>query len=262
LLTGVPSRSPYSNIVFGNEWSVPMWYVWVPVFGGLAAIIASTAYALRSRPRVAAAAGLGWTAWAVVAALLADAGAFGQRTGTTVPWIVVGAGGALVAAVLAGWLPPVRRALDGHATAAWLIWPQTARLVGGVFLIVLALGELPAIFAVPAGAGDLAVGLAAPFVARRLTMRRGVMFNLLGMLDLTVAVTIGYLAGLGSSRVLDVTPSTAVLGTLPLVMIPVAAVPLVFALHIVSLRGLLAQRRAAAPAAPAGGRAPAHAEAG
>jgi hypothetical protein len=117
---------------------------------------------------------------------------------------------------------------------ARLTWPQTLRVVGVVFVLMLALGRLPAAFALPAGIGDLAVGLAAPAVALRLARgdRRGATwFHALGLLDLAVAVTLGLLAALGPGRVLNVSPSTADVS-----------------LHVASLARLRARRhRVAAP---------------
>jgi hypothetical protein len=63
-------------------------------------------------------------------------------------------------------------------------------------------------------------------------------FHLLGLLDLVVAVGIGFLAGLGPHPLIDVTPSTEAVTRLPLVLIPVALVPLAAALHIQALRRL------------------------
>jgi hypothetical protein len=60
----------------------------------------------------------------------------------------------------------------------------------------------------------------------------------LGILDLVVALSIGFLAGLGPYRPLDVTPSTEPLALLPLALVPTVAVPLTIALHIMSLRRL------------------------
>ena len=71
----------------------------------------------------------------------------------------------------------------------------------------MALGHLPALFALPAGLGDITTGLAAPLVARRLTRgdgRRGAWwFNAFGITDLVVALTLGALTGF---RLINVTP--------------------------------------------------------
>jgi hypothetical protein len=233
-------------------------YVWVLVLIGVVGIPATTAVmlyrgALAARLRhrtaigIAAAAAAGWAAWIVVSGLLAAAGAYRQDPAVTRPWIAVALLGALVAALLATRIPVVARVLADPGTPARLALPQTFRVVGGVFLIVTALGELPAVFALPAGLGDLAIGLSAPFVARRLRAgtagRRAVWFTVLGMVDLVVAVGIGFLAGLGPSRLIPVSPATEAIGLLPLVLIPTTAVPLALALHIVTLPRLLRSTR-------------------
>jgi hypothetical protein len=76
-----------------------------------------------------------------------------------------------------------------------------------------------------------------------------VRFNVLGIVDLVVAVGIGLLAAPAPANLLPVTPSTEALATLPLVLIPTTVVPLAVALHLISLRRLNATRRATAPTA-------------
>jgi hypothetical protein len=219
--------------------------VWALVLTGVLGIPAATSLMLY---RGAAAAGLGRRAaaavaaaaaavlggWIVASSLLARAGVYHQGLGlgiVAVAFVVLG----LLAATR---IPQVARVLAAPATPARLAVPHTLRVVGMVFLVVMALGELPAVFALPAGLGDIAVGLAAPLVARRLAHGGGhamaVRFNLLGILDLAIAITAGFLA----YRPLEVTPSTEPLTLLPLVLIPTTAVPLAIALHIVSLRRL------------------------
>lgn len=68
-------------------------------------------------------------------------------------------------------------------------------------------------------------------------------FNVLGLLDLVVAVSIGFLAGLGPYRPLEIVPSTEPLSLLPLALVASMAVPLSVVLHIVSLRRLRATTR-------------------
>jgi hypothetical protein len=175
--------------------------------------------------------------------LLARAGTYHLAAGRAAPWFGVAFAGALLGLLLATRIPVVTRVLEAPATAARLTLPHSLR-VGVTFLIVMALGQLPAIFALPAGLGDIAAGLAAPQVARRLARntgrRRAVWFHLFGILDLVVALSIGFLAGLGPWRPLEVTPTTEALSLLPLVLVPTTAVPLAIALHIVALRRLRA----------------------
>jgi hypothetical protein len=114
-----------------------------------------------------------------------------------------------------------------------------------VFLVVLALGKLPALFAWLAGFGDLAVGLAAPFIAKRLRDRPGgwalIVYNVFGILDFVVALIVGNLIGPG---LLPATPAPMdAINFLPLVLIPTAATPLAAALHVLSLSKLRMHRR-------------------
>lgn len=116
------------------------------------------------------------------------------------------------------------------------------------FVIAMALGELPALFAVPAGFGDIAIGVATPFLAWRLARGTGrkaaVRFSLLGLLDLVVAIGLGALTGIEPARVIEVSPTAGALGDLPLALIPTTVVPLAIALHVT----LLARLRAPLPA--------------
>src|SRR5262245_21572613 len=70
---------------------------------------------------------------------------------------------------------------------------HTWRIGGVVFLILYQRGTLPGSFALPAGWGDIAIGVTAPLVA--LAIARGglgkpvfVVWNVLGLLDLVTAV--------------------------------------------------------------------------
>jgi hypothetical protein len=228
-------------------------YVWVLVVVGVLGIPALTGVMLyrggmtaglgrRRAAVVAGTAGAVWAAWVAASGLLGAADAYRQRPAGGTPWIAIAAVGALITALLATRIPVVARILAAPGTAARLVVPQALRVVGAVFLIVLALGRLPAVFALPAGLGDIAVGVAAPFVAYRLSRGHGragaVWFNVMGIVDLVVAVSLGFLAGLGPLRVFGGDPSTLAVTLVPLVLIPTTAVPLAVALHVLSLRSL------------------------
>jgi hypothetical protein len=241
-------------------------YVWALVLLGAIGLPATTCVMLyRGATRaglgrrvatvtaVVAAAVLG--GWLVTSGLLARAGMYRQDSGQATPWFGLAVTGILIALLLlATRVPVVSRVLADPGTPARLTVPHALRVVGVVFLILLAQGRLPAVFALPAGLGDIAIGLAAPSVARRLARgtgrTRAVWFNLLGILDLVVAVSIGFLAGLGPYRPLEGTLSTEPLGLLPLALIPTVAVPVAVALHIMSLTRL---RAAPAPGEGAAG---------
>jgi hypothetical protein len=224
-------------------------YVWALVLAGAIGIPAATCAVLyrgalaagvgrRAATAVTAASAAGLGGWLVVSGLLARAGVYRLDHGNAVPWFLVAVAGTLISLLLATRIPLVFRILAAPGTPARLALPHTLRVVGVLFLIVMAQGHLPAAFALPAGLGDIAIGVAAPLVARRLARDSGhtgaVRFNVLGILDLVVAGIIGFLL-LG---LVEVTPSTAPLTLLPLALIPTAAVPLAVALHIVSLSRL------------------------
>jgi hypothetical protein len=229
--------------------------VWALVLVGVLGIPATTSLMLY---RSALAAGLGRRTattvaglaavlvggWLLASGLLARAGAYHQPSGQAAPWFGVAVAATLLGLLAATRIPPMPRVLAAPGTAARLTLPHTLRVVGVTFLLVMVQGHLPAVFALPAGLGDIAAGLAAPSVARRLAdgggRSRAVWFNLLGLLDLVVALSVGFLAGLGPWRPLAVTPSTEPLSLLPLALVPTVAVPLALALHIVALGRLRA----------------------
>src|SRR5262249_35074091 len=129
---------------------------------------------------------------------------------------------------------------------AWLVGFQAYRVLGYVFLVRWAAGELPGVFALPAGIGDVLVGaLALPAALYLASGARGgwaaaVAWNLLGLLDLVTAITLGALTSTGR---LPVEVANVASSSFPLVMIPAFAVPLSLILHGVSLRQLLRLRR-------------------
>jgi hypothetical protein len=113
------------------------------------------------------------------------------------------------------------------------------RIAGYTFLVLYAYGILPGIFALPAGWGDIAIGATAPLVAFKLANPRHrtsfMVWQLLGMADLVVAVTMGTTARLIHPHGID----TGAMTVLPLSLIPTFAVPLLLMLHAI----LIAQAR-------------------
>lgn len=118
---------------------------------------------------------------------------------------------------------------------------QSWRVIGVMFLVFYAVGLLPGLFAWPAGAGDLAVGLAAPFVLLAMlrespTWRRQVMWlNVAGLLDFVGAVSTGVLTSNSSIGLAADGAARVSMGSLPLSLIPTFAVPLWTIFHIISL---------------------------
>jgi hypothetical protein len=110
---------------------------------------------------------------------------------------------------------------------------QSWRIAGFVFVVLYVYGILPGIFANPAGWGDIAVGLTAPWVAMKLAEpghRKGfIVWNALGILDLVVAVTTGTTSRLIHPHALAADAMTV----LPLSIVPTFLVPLFLILHII-----------------------------
>ncbi len=131
---------------------------------------------------------------------------------------------------------------------------QCWRVIGGMFVFLWAFGLRPALFAFPAGLGDVAVGVAAVFVLRAMIdgapdwRRKVLLLNLGGLLDFVGAVGTGVLTsdtalGLLAGENAD---QWASMGSMPLSLIPTFAVPMWTILHLISLLQLRELARKAA----------------
>jgi hypothetical protein len=154
----------------------------------------------------------------------------------------------LVFGLLAGLLPlllsPTFRQIVRAIPQTWLVGVHMIRIGGFLFLALLDMRLLPAEFALPAGYGDITVGLLAVgllyLLAQRKPYTRGLTigWNLLGLLDFVVAITTGF------SAVGTFVAQIAVAGGSPLYVnyvgiVPSYGVPLYALLHIYSLFQLL-----------------------
>jgi len=136
-------------------------------------------------------------------------------------------------------------AIDPRLMMAMQAW----RFAGLGFLALYAHGVLPGFFAWPAGLGDIAIGVTAPWLLVVLmrhpsfaASRTFLIWNLLGILDLVVALTTGALGTILVAGA-DAGVTTGAMAQMPLVLIPAFFVPLLFALHAAAL---LQARRVAA----------------
>ncbi len=215
---------------------------------GLAALLlAGIAYVARAerRPAVLAIGGAAVLAWFGLVFALANQGFYETTQATTLPPPI---GPAIVIPIVIGCallaLPVVRR-LIGRVPLHWLVGVQLYRIVGGLFLIAWLQDDIPAEFALPAGIGDIAVGLLAPFVALAL-VRNGVErawpavvgWCALGITDLVVAVTCGLLTAPSAFQQLALDDPNAAITSYPLVLIPTFAVPVSVVLHVYVLARL------------------------
>jgi hypothetical protein len=174
-----------------------------------------------------------------------------------IPWFVVTS---LAIALLA-----IRRSASLRTALAAVPLPtlhalQVWRIFGVVFIVQQAQGLLPAGFGLPAGWGDLVVGLTAAPLALALERRLrrahvlAAFWNVFGLLDLVVAIGTGTgvlvaLLGLGP-RV----PAAAAMAAFPMFLVPAFAVPMSTLIHVLALAALRRETRLTRPLAPA----PAH----
>jgi outer membrane protein TolC len=191
--------------------------------------------------RVIAAALFGWLG---VAGLLALTGILQATASQVIPTT----GFALLAALTLGLLAlfgsaPLRTVVNA-VPLAWLVGIQLYRVVGLLFLVLYAAGQMPGAFAIPAGVGDAIVGAAAPIVAYALHRHRpwaataAVVWNVFGIVDLVVAVGTGVLTSPGPLQGLAFERPNGLITAFPFVLVPVFVVPLSVLLHIVALRRL------------------------
>jgi hypothetical protein len=237
-----------------------LWAITIACVAGMAAATCLVLYggAVRAglrRTRAAllasgAAAVLG--GWFTASAVIAGHGWYHARLGHQVPWMPVAVIGFLGLLLALGRIPVVARALAAPGTVNRLELPHFFRVEGVAFLIIMALGHLPALFALPAGLGDIATGLAAPLIALRLARgsgrRAALWLNAFGMTDLIVALVLGALT---AYQLISTSPTGAAISELPLVLVPTVGVPLLFALHITSVSALRKTPRTPLPAAGA-----------
>jgi hypothetical protein len=229
-----------------------------------AVLLAGIAYAARAERRASAtaagwpyaAAGVGVVAWGVLVLLLAQAGVFATDPDTTAPVIVAGVAVPVLAGVALLRVPGVRRAVD-RIPLQWLVGGQLYRVLGGLFLLAYARGEMPGEFALPAGIGDVLVGLAAVVVAYLVATRGAqrarsavLAWCAFGIADLVVAVGTGFLSSPSILQQLALGDPNIAITRYPFVLIPTFLVPTSIVLHVYVIARLRA--RSAATAAVVG----------
>lgn len=147
----------------------------------------------------------------------------------------------VVVLCLVTFLSKRRRKQIQQAAMVPLIAVQSLRVLGVLFVLLFAAHRLPAPFAPLAGYGDILTGLLAiPLawtVATRATKPRMELWlwSALGIGDLIDAIVLGTLSTPSPFQVFHQGPSSAIMPTLPWVLIPGFLVPCFFFLHIVVL---------------------------
>lgn len=180
-------------------------------------------------------------AWLLAILILGSNGAFVGAPGSPPLALLVAFVAPIAASVIAFRVSTGFRTFVLNFDPRVLVAMQAWRFGGFAFISLYAHSILPGYFAWPAGLGDMAIGFTAPWILVGLmqsrafaSSRRFITWNLLGLLDLTVAMSLGaigsfLIAGDGGSI------TTAPMAELPLVLIPVYMVPLFVMMHFAAL---------------------------
>lgn len=146
-------------------------------------------------------------------------------------------------------LPSFRRfvlAQDIRLLTAVQLW----RVVGLAFLLLNALNFLPALFALPAGLGDVAIGLMAFYVLTRMdrdadfvTSSSYLGFQFMGLLDFAVAIATSGLAAGAYPNLIPAGLTSAPMDVWPLNIFPSCIVPMFIILQLAALLNVREMRR-------------------
>jgi hypothetical protein len=171
---------------------------------------------------------------------------FAGATGALGPLSVIGPPGLGLAVlipivVLSGLVLGTTRGreLVGRAPLAALVGVHSVRVLGISFVMLYWAKRLPAPFALEAGWGDVAVGVMAIPLALWLARDAGAvprglirLWNALGVMDLLVALTLGMTSSPGPLRLFHGEPSSAIMTTVPWILIPCFLVPSMLFTHL------------------------------
>lgn len=238
--------------------SIPSYLTFVVLTGSIAAIatlLFGLQLALRraewpEKERIKAVWGfstilVGWFIFALATSLAGWYGGVARK----VPTIQYGLLIPIVVGVLLYWKWPLLRRALAVIPNEWIVGVQFYRTLGVIFLVLYAVKGLSGLFALPAGLGDVSVGLLAPLVATAYarSSHRGsgrvLLWNLFGIADLVVAVTLGFLTSPSPLQLASFDRPSVLITIFPLSLIPVYMVPLSILLHFASLHYLRYAKR-------------------
>ncbi|TDY26705.1 hypothetical protein B0G81_7230 [Paraburkholderia sp. BL6665CI2N2] len=139
------------------------------------------------------------------------------------------------------------RVLDAMP-ASWLVALQLYRVFGSWALAAWLHGQLPAVFALPAGIGDVLTGLFAVPVAIAVASgsaqgrKAAIAWNIFGLADFAVAITLGMITSPGPFQLIVPSVPSIGAGAYPDALTPAFVVPGSILLHALSLRQLIRRR--------------------
>ncbi|MDN2582713.1 hypothetical protein [Aquibium sp. ELW1220] len=212
----------------------------------LNALLSALAVARRTRLLLAAVVGL----WVGLQISLATAGVFASQLSLTVPFLGLAVIAPVVAVGLAAWRSAAVRAALLALPMPLLVGLHAGRILGVFFLLLAASDRLGGPFPQAAGWGDIAVGvLALPLAA---AIARGTAspasieaWNVLGALDLVLALTLGILSTNGFVlQAISAGAGSAAMAQLPWSLIPTVLVPFYLIVHGIVFAQLRQARQA------------------
>lgn len=193
-------------------------------------------------------------AWFAFVVIFAAAGAYVTPAGAPPLPIALGVTVPLALFFVGLGVWPAFREFVASIDVRLVLGINAGRFVGLGFLALSAYGLLPGSFALPAGLGDIAIAVAAPWLLlavlrqpRFVAGKTFTIWNVLGILDLVVALgegTLNAMFATGAVGEISMDP----MARLPLAIIPVYLVPILIMLHVSALmqaRRLAAELRRA-----------------
>ncbi|MEP3048767.1 MAG: hypothetical protein ABJL55_15630 [Roseibium sp.] len=215
---------------------------------GIAVSAQRAAMPWKSTITIIALMGLVWGVWYALASWMGELDLLmPPETITGTPYILFFLFGGTALLVLLGRLTQAGRVLTDAADQKILIGFQIPRVMGFVFLVGWATGDISWQFALPAGAGDILAGIAGwqayqalergQANATALVWRA----NIIGLLDFLVAILTGVMTSEGFAHVLAA-ENPNIINHYPLVLFPAFFVPIFLAAHVFSIAKLRQQR--------------------
>ena len=231
----------YINIMTTVTIATAMAFVTIHVVGAVGNGIRKT-----DAPRLLGPLALFLGVWYALATYFGRAGSMGQEVFTGGPPILglFFIGMALLSFALTRILPKWRIVTD-RIGQEYLMGFQSIRVLGGIFLLGAITGQIPWIFAIPAGLGDIWAGFMGLRAMKAVASgdlsanRKIKQANLVGIVDFAIALVTGLIT---SETVYQLTAFDApnIVGRYPLVLIPAVMVPLFLTAHFLSIAKLRA----------------------
>tara|TARA_Y100000782_G_scaffold21181_1_gene22741 strand:+ start:30565 stop:31419 length:855 start_codon:yes stop_codon:yes gene_type:complete len=141
------------------------------------------------------------------------------------------------------WLTPLGRRITEATSLSAIAAFQIPRIMGGLFLIGWIVGDIPALFALPAGLGDILAGIAGWQASRALAKGEPNARSLLaraifiGIADFFFAVLFGIITSPGFAH-LYALDAPNIINAYPLAMFPAFFVPIFLGFHFIAISRL------------------------